>query len=79
MSTADIREKLVEYIRVADDKKVKAIYVILEDHIEEKNDIWTKEFTDEMNRRSEDYESGKTKAISHEEFLKKADALIKKR
>ena len=79
MSTADIRRKLVEYIRFADEKKIKAIYVILEDEIEEKHDIWTKEFTEEMERRANDMESGKVKGISHEEFLKKAEARIKKR
>jgi putative addiction module component (TIGR02574 family) len=79
MSTADIRHKLVEFITFADDKKLNKIYKILENEIEEKHDIWTKEFTDEMNRRSEDYESGKTKAISKEEFFKKADDRINKR
>ena len=78
MSTADIRHKLHEYIRFANDKKVKAIYVILENEIEEKHDIWTKEFTDEMERRANDLESGKVKGISHEEFLKKAEARNKK-
>lgn len=78
MSTADIRHKLVEYIRFADDKKVKAIYIILEKEIDEKHEEWSKEFEDEILRRIDDYESGKTKGISHEEFLKKANARIKK-
>ena len=79
MSTADIRQKLHEYIRFANDKKVKAIYVILEAEIEEKHEEWSKEFEDEILRRIEDYESGKTKAISRDEVFKKANALIKKR
>jgi hypothetical protein len=33
MTIAVIREKLYDYIRVADDKKVKAIYMMLEDDI----------------------------------------------
>jgi hypothetical protein len=36
MTTAAIREKLFDYIRIADDKKLKAIYMILEDDISEK-------------------------------------------
>jgi len=35
MSTAAIRERLYDYIRVADDKKVRAIYTMLEDTIVE--------------------------------------------
>jgi hypothetical protein len=35
MNTAAIREKLYDYIRVADDKKVQAIFMILEDDITE--------------------------------------------
>jgi hypothetical protein len=79
MSTTDIRQKLHEYIRIADERKIKAIYVILEDEINEKHDIWTKEFTEEMVRRAKEMESGKVKGISKKEVFKKADALIKKR
>jgi hypothetical protein len=39
MSTAEIRQKLFEYIRMADDRKVKAIYTIVESEIEEETDI----------------------------------------
>jgi hypothetical protein len=33
MTTTAIRERLYDYIRVADDKKIKAIYTLLEDQI----------------------------------------------
>lgn len=35
MTTAAIRKKLVDYLKVADDKKVKAMYALLEDDIEQ--------------------------------------------
>ena len=35
MGALAIREKLQEYIRIADDKKVKAIYTIIENDINE--------------------------------------------
>ena len=34
MSTATIREKLTQYIQTADDKKIEAIYTIIEDNID---------------------------------------------
>ena len=40
MNTATIRERLYDYIRMADDKKIKAIYTILEDTITEKAEWW---------------------------------------
>jgi hypothetical protein len=38
MNTAAIRDKLYDYIRVADDKKIKAIYMMLEDEIAEETE-----------------------------------------
>jgi hypothetical protein len=35
MTTVAIRKKLVDYLKVADDKKVKAMYALLEDDIEQ--------------------------------------------
>jgi hypothetical protein len=35
MTTLAIRKKLVDYLKVADDKKVKAMYALLEEEIEQ--------------------------------------------
>ena len=40
MTTANIRHKLYDYIRMAEDKKVKALYTMLEEEIEEAHDHW---------------------------------------
>ena len=46
MTTAAIRQKLYDYIRVAEEKKIKAIYTMLEKEIEEEFDCWNdNEFT----------------------------------
>jgi hypothetical protein len=64
MNTATIRQKLYEYIKVADDKKVKAIYTIVEDEINELHEWWNdKKMIDELDRRSADLKSGKDKGI----------------
>ncbi len=65
MTTAAIREKLYDFIRVADDKKVKAIYTILEDQITETNEWWKDEaFVKEMDEGFEAWASGKEKAVT---------------
>ena len=73
MSTTEIRQKLFDYIRVADDKKVKAIYTIIKNEIKEDVDIWTDEFLQELNKRTADYESGKVKGYTWEEVKARAE------
>lgn len=54
-------------MRVAEDRKVKAIYAMLEEEIEEVYDHWNdKDFVDELDKRSVDYKSGKVKPVSWE-------------
>ena len=68
MTTATIRQKLYDYIRVAEEKKVKAIYTMLEKEIEEEFDCWNdNEFMEELDRRSNDYKNGNVKGVSWEE------------
>lgn len=68
MTTAAIRHKLYDYIRVAEDKKVKAIYTMLAGEIEEDFVYWNdKNFVDELEKRSVDLKSGNTEAVSWEE------------
>ena len=79
MTTAAIREKLHEYIRVADDKKLKAIYTILESEIEDPYDHWNDAvFVEEMERRSKEMENGKVKTYSWNEVQKKAKQALQK-
>ncbi len=68
MKAASIRLKLYDYIRIAEDKKVKAIYTMLEEEIEETFDHWKdKGFVAELEKRSTDYRDGKVKGISWED------------
>ncbi|MEO3404478.1 hypothetical protein AAFN85_11295 [Mucilaginibacter sp. CAU 1740] len=69
METEVIRERLQEYIRFADDKKVAAIYTMVESEIQDELDLWEDQgFLNEMKSRAEDYESGKAEVLSFEEF-----------
>jgi hypothetical protein len=78
MSTATIRERLHEYIRFADDKKVTAIYTMVEDEITEELKLWENEgFLKELNNRLEAYENGSVKGIPWEEIKLKAENRLK--
>jgi hypothetical protein len=71
MNTSTKRQKLFEYIKLADDKKVKAIYSIFEDEINEMNPWWDDAlFIAELDKRSIDLKSGKDKGIAWEELKK---------
>jgi putative addiction module component (TIGR02574 family) len=70
MTTALIRQKLYEYIRVADEKKVKAIFTMVEDELQDYDWSKDKEFLAELNKRTADYKSGKVKGIPWEEAKK---------
>lgn len=79
MSILTIRKSLQDYIRFADEKKVKALFTIVEDEINQKQDLWANpEFVDEMQQRSIDMEANKVNGTSWENVQKKAKSLLKK-
>jgi hypothetical protein len=49
---------------------------MVEDEIEEKHDIWTKEFTKEMDKRIKRFEEGKDKGKDSEIVVKKLLKLV---
>ncbi len=64
-----IRHKLYDYIRVADDKKLNAIYNLLENEIEQTNEWWiNNKFTEELDRRYHALEDGSDKGFSIEQL-----------
>lgn len=72
MNTATIRQRLYEYIKVADDKKVKAIYTIIENDISEMKNWWNDEkLVDELDKRASDLSSGKDQGVNWEELKRK--------
>lgn len=79
-SAAAIRHKLYDYIRVADDKKLTAIYNLLENEIEETNEWWKdKQFVAELDRRSKALEDGTDKGFTIDQLEESIDKLRKKR
>ncbi|MCA0396410.1 MAG: hypothetical protein LCH51_03340 [Bacteroidetes bacterium] len=79
MDALAIREKLYDYIRVADDKKIEAIYIMLEDNIKERLDWWKdKMFVDVLQKEQKAWVAGETKGYSMSE-IKSAIANRKKK
>lgn len=78
MTTTTIRKKLQEYIRFANDKKLKAIYTILEKEIESCDNWNNVAFVEEMKKRTREMESGKTRTYSWNEVQEKAKQALEK-
>jgi hypothetical protein len=79
MTTATIRTKLADYIRIADEKKLKAIYIMVEDEINEASPVnYTPSLKTEMDRRVDHYLDG-GKMISPSEMNKRLQSIRKKR
>jgi hypothetical protein len=73
MTTAAIREKLHEYINIADDRKIAAIYTMVENEIVEKYDLWADEdFLKEIDDRLKHFESGNVICSTWDEVKLKA-------
>lgn len=73
------RQKLHDYIEVAEDDKVDALYTILKEEVEESYEWWNdEELIIELDRRSDDLKSGKDPGVTLEESKQRLTALFKK-
>ncbi len=80
MTILTIRKSLQEYIRFADEKKVKALFTIVEDEIKQKQELWSNdEFIGEMVKRSHDMETNKVEGISWKDVQRKAKSISRKK
>jgi hypothetical protein len=67
MTTLVLRQKLTNYLQIADDKKIRAIYTMLEDEIDTIENEWDDDFIKELNKRSEGFKSGTAKTYTWKE------------
>jgi hypothetical protein len=68
MDTSLIRERLSNFIQVADDKKVKGLYALLEDDMEVGERISVSQYNKEIDAAIEDLKLGEV--YSHDEVVK---------
>ena len=69
MTTLAIREKLSNYMQVADDKKVKEMYALLKDDIKQEERISIEQYNKEIDEAEAEYKRGEF--ITHEQMLEK--------
>ena len=68
-TTSSLRDRLYDYIRVADDKKLNAIYSLLENEIVDTKEWWKdKQFVAELDNRYAAMETGKDKGFTVEQL-----------
>lgn len=78
MGSVEIKRKLFDYIRDADNRKVKAIYTMVEKDIQEDSTIWTDEFVQDLDKRVAEFESGSINAHTWEEVKANSKKYAKK-
>ncbi len=79
-SALEIRNKLYDFIRVADEKKLHAIYNLLEDDINITNKWWKNNaFVKELDDRSKALENGTDKGVTISELETSISKLRKKK
>jgi putative addiction module component (TIGR02574 family) len=77
MNTAVIRQKLHSYLETADDKKIKAIYTMVQESIDDTAVSYTDEVKAELDRRHAAYKNGTEKTITATESKKRIQKLLK--
>jgi hypothetical protein len=75
MTTTQIKQKLHSYIENAEDKKLKAIYTLLQDDIDE-DYKFTKEQEAELDKRFNDYQNGIGKTYTWDETVAITDKAL---
>jgi putative addiction module component (TIGR02574 family) len=79
MTTTEIKKRLHNYVETADSKKLRAIYVMVEDDIEEDLFDYTDEFRLELDRRYDNYKNGNGTTVSPEEMRGRIEHVLKSR
>ena len=69
MTLSTVKGKLHEYIDSADEKKIQAIYTLVENEIEDRSSLYDEATLDSFRKTSEDYASGKIQGFTVDESM----------
>ncbi len=77
MTKSELREKLHEYINIADDRHLEAIYILLEKEINS-GYVLDEKIVQELNRREQEYLDGAGESYAAEESVEMIRKNLKK-
>ena len=75
MELITLKQKLHNYLEVANEKKIKAIYTMLETDIEESLVEYTLDLKADLEKRKKEYKAGNLKMITATESKARIDKL----
>ncbi len=79
MTTTAIRQRLHNYLEIANEKKIKAIYTMIEGDVEDTLIDYTNELKTELDKRLTDYQGGKMKMITAKDSKARVAKLLNKK
>ena len=77
MDTSALRQQLHNYLEVADDKKIKAIYTIIEKDIQENEFEYSDKLKDDLDTRYSEYKNGTAEMVTETESKKRIEKILK--
>lgn len=77
METAEIRQQLHNYLEVANDKKIKAIYTIIEKDIKENEFEYSDSLMNELDTRYSEFKNGTAEMVTTIESKKRIEKILK--
>ncbi len=77
MDTATIRQQLHNYLEVANDKKINALYTIIEKEIHETEFEYPENLKNDLDKRYAEYKNGTGKMVSASQSKKRIEKILK--
>ena len=77
MNTDTIRQQLHNYLEIADDRKINALYTIIEKDIQENEFEYPDDLKAKLDKRYSEYKNGSAEMITAAESKKRIQKILK--